>query len=155
MRVVVSSMGEDLDSESSPKFGRSPIFLFVETESMKFEAARNVAADATSGAGVQAAQFVAGKDVRAVITGEVGPKAMQVLHAAGIPVYLSKSGTVRQVVERLEAGTLPLAPGSFDDMGRREANSDRARGEEIAALEEEVARLRGRLADILERVNQL
>ena len=125
MRVVVSSNGADLDAQVSHTFGRCPMYLFVDTESMRFEAATNPASAATSGAGVQAAQFVTGTDIQAIITGEVGPKAMNVLQAARIPIYLFRGGTVRQAVEDFKAGKLPIAPGS-------KAPVEQASGKEIA-----------------------
>ena len=88
MKVVISSEGRDLSSPCSPQFGRCPLFLLVDTESMELESVTNTAANAPGGAGVQAAQLVTRSDARAVITGKVGPKAMQVLRAAGVPVYL-------------------------------------------------------------------
>jgi predicted Fe-Mo cluster-binding NifX family protein len=111
MRVVISSTGADLDRPSSGKFGRCPMFVFVDTESMEFEATANPGADASGGAGIEAAQFVTESGVDAVITGRVGPNAMDVLEAAGMPVYLFGGGSVRQAVEQFKAGALDLATG--------------------------------------------
>lgn len=111
MRVVVSSNGTDLDAPCSHQFGRCPMFAFVETESMELEPAVNAAAEASGGSGIQAAQFVAGSGVEAVITGRVGPNAMNVLKAAGLPVYRFSGGTVRQAVEQFKAGDLERSTG--------------------------------------------
>lgn len=109
MRVVVTSNGADLDAPASEQFGRSPMLLFVETESMEFEAVANPGEESSSGAGIQAAQFVAESGVAVVITGRVGPKAMNVLAAAGVPVYRFAGGTVRRAVDEYKAGGLALA----------------------------------------------
>jgi predicted Fe-Mo cluster-binding NifX family protein len=106
MRVVVSSYGADIDGPLSPTFGRCPVFLFIETDSMEFEAAPNPGLDAPGGAGVEAAQFVTSRGIEAVITGRVGPKAMNVLETAGTPVFLTERGTVRQAVEDFRDGEL-------------------------------------------------
>ena len=111
MRVVVTASGAGLDGPSIPTFGRCPMFVFVEVESMEFEATANPGVNASGGAGIQAAQFVTDSPVDAVITGRVGPKAMDVLRAAGMPVYLFDGGSVRQAVEAFREGKLPLAQG--------------------------------------------
>lgn len=107
MRVVVSANGADLDAPASPVFGRCPAYIFVDTETMEFEAVENPAIAAGGGAGIQAAQFVAERGAQAVITGNVGPNAFSVLQSASIPIYLFEGGTVRQAVEGYRAGQLP------------------------------------------------
>ena len=68
MRVVVSAQGADLDAEASPVFGRCPVFVFVDTETMATEAVENPALSAGGGAGIQAAQAVVERGVQAVLT---------------------------------------------------------------------------------------
>ena len=43
MKIAVSSQGEHLDAPASPVFGRCPTYLFVEPETMAFEAVPNPA----------------------------------------------------------------------------------------------------------------
>jgi predicted Fe-Mo cluster-binding NifX family protein len=111
MRVVVSSSGANLDAPFSHQFGRCPMFVFIETATMEFEATANPAADASGGAGIQAAQFIVDSGVGAVISGSFGPNAMNVFEAAGLPVYRFGGGTVRQAVEALGAEELELFTG--------------------------------------------
>jgi predicted Fe-Mo cluster-binding NifX family protein len=106
MRVAVSADEGRLDGSANHRFGRCPMFVFVDTDSMEFEATANPAAEAPGGAGIEAAQFISSSGVDAVITGRVGPNAMEVLEAAGMPVFLFEGGTVRQVVEQFKAGGL-------------------------------------------------
>jgi len=143
MRVVISSTGADLDRPSSGKFGRCPMFLFVDTESMEFEATANPAADASGGAGIEAAQFVTGSGVDAVITGRVGPNAMEVLEAAGMPVYLFGGGSVRQAVEQFKAGALELVSGA--EVQRRDP-SRRSHGRQAETRERGAGQKRSRIA---------
>jgi predicted Fe-Mo cluster-binding NifX family protein len=153
MKVVVSSNGTDLDSPSNDQFGRCPTFVFVDTESMEFEAKANEAASAPSGAGIQAAQFVTGAGVQAVITGRVGPKASAVLETAGVQVHLFQGGTVRDAVEDFKAKkSLSDSKPSSAVAGSKTTSSPQ---EEIAALEGEVTQLRQRLAGLLEQIDQL
>jgi predicted Fe-Mo cluster-binding NifX family protein len=155
MRVVVSSDGADLESRLHETFGRCPMFLFVETDTMEFETVANPSVEAPSGAGVRAAELVSGADVQVVITGRVGPKAMNVLREAGVAVYVASGGTVRQAVEGFRAGNLPLDP----EGPRGEASGDNApsrpRPEDLDALRNEVVGLRQKAGRLLERIERL
>lgn len=102
MKVAVSASGRDLDSQIDPRFGRCAYFLIVETEGMTFEAFDNESIAMGGGAGISAAQFVASKGARTVITGNCGPNAVQALTAAGIDLFVGQSGSVRTCVERFK-----------------------------------------------------
>jgi predicted Fe-Mo cluster-binding NifX family protein len=106
MRVVVSAQGDTLDAPASPVFGRCPTYVFVDSETMEFEAVPNPAMNQGEGAGIQAAQFVLNRGAEALLTGNLGPNAFAVLQAAGVPGYLVPEGTVRQAVEALNVGKL-------------------------------------------------
>lgn len=109
MKVVVSANGANLDAPASPVFGRCPMYVFVDTDTMESDAVENPAIAASGGAGIQAAQFVVEQGARAVVTGNMGPNAFSVLQSAGVPIYLFGGGTVRQAVEAFQAGQLPQA----------------------------------------------
>jgi predicted Fe-Mo cluster-binding NifX family protein len=109
MKIVVTANGTDLDAPASPVFGRCSTYIFVDTETMEFEAVPNPAMSAPGGAGIQAAQFVVQQGAQAVLTGNVGPNAYNVFQAAGVPIYLLTGGTVREAVEAYKAGRLPSA----------------------------------------------
>lgn len=115
MKVVVSSAGDNLDAEVSPIWGRCAYFLFVDTDTMQAEALPNVAVNARGGAGIQAAQFVVQEGAQVVLSGNLGPNAMQVLQAADVPFYAVNSGTVREAVEAYKAGALQANSGPTVD----------------------------------------
>ena len=113
MRIVVSSEGNSLDAPASSVFGRCPLYLFIDTDTMEFEAAANPAMSQGGGAGIQAAQFVVNRGAQAVLTGNLGPNALEVLQAAGVLGYLVPEGTVGQAVAAYQAGKLaPLGEAS-------------------------------------------
>jgi predicted Fe-Mo cluster-binding NifX family protein len=112
MKVVVSAQGDTLDAPASPVFGRCPTYVFVNTETMQFEAVPNPAMNQGGGAGIQAAQFVVERGAQAVLSGNLGPNAFDVLQAAGIPSYLVSEGTVRQAVEAFKAARLQPMGGA-------------------------------------------
>jgi predicted Fe-Mo cluster-binding NifX family protein len=110
MKVAVTTTGASLDDPLSQRFGRAPAFLVVDTETDEVEVVNNTQnLNAMQGAGIQAAQAVAGSGAGAVITGHVGPKAFQVLSAAGVKVYTSDAATVREALEALKTGKLESA----------------------------------------------
>ena len=114
MQVVIPANGADLDAPASPVFGRCQTFIFVDPETLAFEALPNPALDAPGGAGVQAAQTVLQNGVSAVIAPSLGPNAFRVIQAAGIPAYRMEGATVREVIAAYNAGQLVYldAPGT-------------------------------------------
>ncbi len=110
MKIAITSNGANLDAPTSPVFGRCPMVVLVETETLQFEAIENPAIAAPSGAGIQAAQLVVERGAQAVVTGNVGPNALDVFQSASVPIYLFNGGTVRDAVEAFKAGKLlPVA----------------------------------------------
>jgi predicted Fe-Mo cluster-binding NifX family protein len=106
MKIAISSNGDNLDSQIDPRFGRCAYFLVVDTDDMNFEAFDNKSIALGGGAGIQAAQFVASKDAKAVLTGNMGPNAIKTLSAAGVEVFVGQAGTVREALERYKGGEL-------------------------------------------------
>jgi predicted Fe-Mo cluster-binding NifX family protein len=124
MKICVSAVGNSLDAQLDPRFGRCPYFVILDSETMQFEAIPNIASGAMGGAGIQAAQTIASRGVKVLITGNVGPNAFQALAAAGIKIVVGAFGTVREVVEKYKRGELnetdaPTVGGHFGmGMGR-------------------------------------
>jgi predicted Fe-Mo cluster-binding NifX family protein len=106
MKIVVTAKGNSMDSQLDQRFGRADYFLVVETDTMEFEAVNNAATVASGGAGIASAQAVAEKGVQAVITGNVGPNALNVLQAAQITIYKGQAGSARENVELFKKGVL-------------------------------------------------
>lgn len=111
MKVAVSATGPTLDAEVDPRFGRCQYLVFVDTDSMEFEAQENPNVAAGGGAGISTAQTVANNGVNAVLTGNVGPKASQVLEPAGIQVVTGVSGRIRDAIEAYKTGQLQQTSG--------------------------------------------
>jgi predicted Fe-Mo cluster-binding NifX family protein len=176
MKIAISSEGSSLDAATSPVFGRCPTYLLVDTETMEFEAFPNPAMNQGGGAGIQAAQFIVQQAAGAVLTGNLGPNAFEVLQAAGVPGYLVPDGTVRQAVEAYKAGRLrPMSGASVAahagmgrgmgaGRGRRMgiappptagAKPSPAKETEMAELRKTLQDLRQQLAETMDRLEKL
>ncbi|MFA4991044.1 MAG: NifB/NifX family molybdenum-iron cluster-binding protein [Candidatus Omnitrophota bacterium] len=104
MKICVTSEGNSLDSKVDGRFGRCQYFIIADTETLKFEAVQNPNLESMGGAGIQSAQLVASKQIRAVLTGNVGPNAFQTLQAAGIEIFTGASGTVKEAIAMYKKG---------------------------------------------------
>ena len=111
MKICVTSEGSSLDSKIDPRFGRCQYFIIADTDTLGFEAVQNPNIESMGGAGIQSAQLVALKEVKAVVTGNVGPNAFQTLQAAGIEIFIGASGTVREAIEKYKKGELKSTLG--------------------------------------------
>jgi predicted Fe-Mo cluster-binding NifX family protein len=111
MKIAITSTGQDLTSQIDPRFGRSPYFIFVDPETMQFEAIENPNVNAMGGAGIQTAQLIANKGVEVVLTGSCGPNAFQTLQAAGVKVIVGVVGTVNEAIEKYKSGGLKPTAG--------------------------------------------
>ncbi|ACX52213.1 Dinitrogenase iron-molybdenum cofactor biosynthesis protein [Ammonifex degensii KC4] len=109
MKVAVSATGQGTEALVDPRFGRCPYFVIYDTDSGSYYAVPNPAQAAGGGAGIQAAQTIVAQGVSAVITGNLGPNAFQVLAAAGIKCYVGAGGTVQEAIEAFRQGKLSLA----------------------------------------------
>ncbi|MCK5580329.1 MAG: NifB/NifX family molybdenum-iron cluster-binding protein [Candidatus Omnitrophica bacterium] len=111
MKICITAEGDSLDSVVDQRFGRCQCFIFVDTDTLEFEAVQNQNASGMGGVGVRAGQLVAEKQAKVVITGKVGPNASQTLQAAGIDVVLDVSGRVKDAIERYKDGEFKSTKG--------------------------------------------
>ena len=109
MKICITSEGKTLDSRVDPRFGRCQNFIFFDTDTGKFQAQENANAQFQGGAGIQAGQLVVSKGVKAVLTGNIGPNAHQVLSVAGVRVFTGASGTVKEAIESYKKGEYKVA----------------------------------------------
>lgn len=106
MKICISSKGDSVDSIMDPRFGRAAYFAIMDIDTMESEIIKNSAAASGGGAGITSGQMMADKGVEAVITGNVGPNAMNVLKAAKIEIYRGESVSVQENVEKYKKGLL-------------------------------------------------
>ena len=98
---------EGLESPVCAHFGSAPAFLIVDTDSGICRAVANT--NQHHGHGMCAPlAALQGERIDAMVVGGIGAGALGKLAAAGIPVHLAEHTTVREMVDALVAGTLPV-----------------------------------------------
>ncbi|NOQ21165.1 MAG: dinitrogenase iron-molybdenum cofactor biosynthesis protein [Candidatus Aegiribacteria sp.] len=162
MKVIVSSTGKSVDDAISTVFGRTEFYLLVDTKDFSSESFDNPALNQSSGAGIQAAQFVLKKNPGSVISSSIGPNAYEVLSAGSVPCYTATGGTVRETVEAFNRGELPMMGTANADSHSGMAGNASGPSENIGDKENELeilsARLRdlrGQIAEILQQLDRI
>ncbi len=109
MKIAVSATEGSLNANVDARFGRCPYYVIFEVEGNEIkghEILENTAGQEMRGAGITAAQTVANKKTEVVITGNIGPKAFDVLSSNGIKIISNASGNVKDAVEKYLKGEL-------------------------------------------------
>jgi predicted Fe-Mo cluster-binding NifX family protein len=111
MKICVTSEADTLDADIDPRFGRCRYFIIVDTDTLDFEAVENPFASASGGAGIQSGQLIAERQVKAVLTGNVGPNAFDTLNHAGVEIITGVRGTVRDAIKQYVDGAFKPVQG--------------------------------------------
>ena len=97
--AITLADNKGLKSSISPIFGRCPFYMLIDPESKEFKIEENPAQSASGGAGVQASQWMIDKEVAAVISGNLGPKAHDVLSSANIHAFKFQGGSIEDTLK--------------------------------------------------------
>lgn len=110
MKIAISAEGPTLQDIVDPRFGRAAGFVIYDTETKAFEYIDNGAAQtAAQGAGLMAVETVVEAGVKVVLSGYIGPKALEALQAVGLgTVQDMDNRTVGDVIDEFEAGRLTV-----------------------------------------------
>lgn len=107
MLIAFSTQSASIDAPLDPRFGRTKHFVVTDSLSAKSSTYDNPhGGDTNHGAGIRTAEFIANLGVEVVVSGAVGPKAMDVLRQAGIRAFACTSGTPAKALVRLNKGEL-------------------------------------------------
>ena len=105
MRIVISATGRDKESNINATFGRAPFFLIVDTKTKEEKVIENKARDRPNGVGITVGNIVAGEEIDAAITNDIGPYAFEIIERCGIKVYQAK-GRIKDALQLFEEGKL-------------------------------------------------
>lgn len=88
MKVVITSLGDNLKSKLDLRFGRSAWLCIYDTETQKAEFIKNENMDTNGGAGTKTAEKIAELGANRVISGDFGPKAKALLEQLKIQMVM-------------------------------------------------------------------
>ena len=97
--AITLADNKGLESSISSVFARCPFYMLIDPETKIFTIEENPAQNASGGAGVKAAQWMIDKEATAVITGNLGPKAHNVLSSANMPAFKSQGGNIEEMLK--------------------------------------------------------
>ncbi|MBM7556389.1 NifB/NifX family molybdenum-iron cluster-binding protein [Halanaerobacter jeridensis] len=107
MKIVVTAADDNgLKAKLDSRFGRASYFAFVDTKDDSVEFIKNDAKNASSGAGVQAAQTVADTGADVLISGNIGPKAFDGLSRTDLEIYSGPEESIQKVIDEYQLGNL-------------------------------------------------
>jgi len=100
MKIALTSNGSTIDDKLDLRFGRSSYFIIYDLNSEKFKTVNNKGAISSGGAGIAAAQQLIDEGVEAVITGNVGPNAYELLKDANIKMYKGEKISLNLLIDK-------------------------------------------------------
>lgn len=130
MKIALTSTSNELGAKLSPVFGRCPFFVIVETQEGEIKntkAVKNPAVNQRGGAGPLAAQKIGDSGAEIVISGNIGPRAFDVLERLGIEAYQGVPESLETNIDKFFDEELEkvTSPGP---MGVRKGGQGRGRG---------------------------
>lgn len=110
MKIAISAEGPTTQDIVDPRFGRAAGFVIYDTETKTLEYIDNGAAQAAAqGAGLMAVETVVEAGAKVVLSGYIGPKALEALQTVGLgTVQDMDNRTVGNVIADFEAGNLTV-----------------------------------------------
>jgi predicted Fe-Mo cluster-binding NifX family protein len=99
MKIAITAVSGDMNSQLEQKFGRAEFFIIADTTSEEFVTIDNKAAMEAGGAGIQAGQTIIDSGAVALITGNVGPNAMRVLQSGKVKMFRGQRTSIKENIE--------------------------------------------------------
>lgn len=107
MKIAVSSRGQTLQDQLGHSFGRCTGFVVYDTDTKTSSFLDNSRQqDQGQGAGIQTVKMLSAAGIDVVITGQLGPNAMQALNQTQIQAFSSSVGTVQEAIEAWQRNEL-------------------------------------------------
>ncbi|MDD1691536.1 MAG: dinitrogenase iron-molybdenum cofactor biosynthesis protein [Methanoregula sp.] len=102
MKVCITARGPYLKSAFERHFARAPYFILYDTRTGKSEAIRNGFVLSDARIGQNTVRLLKMNEIEAVITGEIGDNAKDLLKGAGISLHMYEgTGTAKNAIDAI------------------------------------------------------
>lgn len=108
MKIAIPVEQKDLKTNVNVSFGRTPFFLFYDTDTGEGIFLDNKAAASAGGAGIEAAQMIVDNKADVLLTPRCGKNAADVFKAAEIKIYKTMDVSAQENINAFVDGKLPL-----------------------------------------------
>lgn len=103
MIFAIASQGSAVSAMVDVNFGRCPFFCIYDTEKEVTSFIENKYAEQQNTAGVDAVEMLKHHNVKTVVAGQYGIKAMNSLRSSGIQMVVIKSeASVNEIIQRIK-----------------------------------------------------
>ena len=106
MKIAISSQGKEENSLMDSRFGRCEYFCIYDIEDDGFKVIENTAINSNAGAGIEAANLVLKENIDAIVTGNVGPHANEVLKRSNIKIFTSDVKKISDIINEYKGNKL-------------------------------------------------
>lgn len=106
MKILISATGKTNEHSLDRRFGRCEFFQIHDITSGEVKILENKGYLASGGAGIAASNQVIDEGVDAIITGNMGPNAFELIEKSGIKVYRCANIAISAVLEKYINGEL-------------------------------------------------
>jgi len=109
--ICIPALDKDgLKGEISPHLGKTPYFVLIRWEANQIENFQVLESKAKHmGGSMTPGEFIVGSGAEALLCGNLGSKAIQMLQQGGINVYVGANGTVIEALQAWAEGKLQKA----------------------------------------------
>ncbi|MCT4587709.1 MAG: dinitrogenase iron-molybdenum cofactor biosynthesis protein [Carboxylicivirga sp.] len=103
MNIIITSKGNQLQSEFDLRFGRAAYFCLYNTDNKSTTFIKNENVDAQGGAGTKSAEKVVELEAKRIISGDFGPKAKDLLNKFNIQMVMldEDHSTIESIIAKL------------------------------------------------------
>jgi predicted Fe-Mo cluster-binding NifX family protein len=100
MKIAISASGKTSESKLDGRFGRCEYFQIHDTENTEVKILENEGLSASAGAGIVASNQLIDEKVDIIITGNLGPNALELTEKAGIKAYKCENISMTAALEK-------------------------------------------------------
>ena len=100
MLIAITATGKELSSQVDDRFGRAKFIILYNSKDSTFQVHDNTLNSmAVQGAGVKAAQNIIDLEAEVLITGNCGPKALQILELGKVKIFSVSNLSVENAIK--------------------------------------------------------